>query len=28
MVKHEKFNERDYAEQGLKTIAPMDFHFP
>ena len=28
MVKHEKFNERDYAEQGLKTLASMDFHFP
>ena len=27
-VEHEKFNERDYAEQGLKTLALMDFHFP
>jgi len=27
-VKHEKFNERDYAEQGLKTLSSMDFHFP
>jgi len=27
-VEHERFNERDYAKQGLKTLASMDFHFP
>ena len=31
-VEHKKFNERDYAEQGFRSLkhrlASMDFHFP
>jgi hypothetical protein len=27
-IEHEKFHERDYAEQGLKILASTDFHFP
>ena len=31
-VGHEKFNERDYAKQGFRSLkhrlASMDFHFP